>query len=86
LAISAVICTRDRVSMLRTALQSVQAVDYPHLEIIVVDNAGATDATRRYVESLDDPRIRVVDEPRPGLSRARNTGLSAATGEVVAFT
>ncbi|PRC56669.1 glycosyl transferase family 2, partial [Mycobacterium sp. ITM-2017-0098] len=42
LAISAVICTRDRVSMLRTALQSVQAVDYPHLEIIVVDNAGAT--------------------------------------------
>ncbi|PRC62799.1 glycosyl transferase family 2, partial [Mycobacterium sp. ITM-2017-0098] len=25
-------------------------------------------------------------EPRPGLSRARNTGLSAATGEVVAFT
>lgn len=85
-AISVVVCTRDRVSMLATALKSIRAVDYPHLEIVVVDNAGATDATRLYVESLGDPRMRVVDEPRPGLSRARNTGLSAATGEVVAFT
>jgi glycosyltransferase involved in cell wall biosynthesis len=85
-AISVVICTRDRVSMLRTALNSVRAVDYPHFEIVVVDNAGATDATRRYAESLSDPRIRLVDEPRAGLSRARNTGLSAAAGEIVAFT
>ncbi|WP_370329725.1 glycosyltransferase family 2 protein [Mycolicibacterium hippocampi] len=86
LAISVVICTRDRVSMLRTALESVRAVDYPDFEIIVVDNAGATDATRRYIEDLGDPRVRGVDEPRAGLSRARNAGLLAAAGEVVAFT
>ncbi|MGP4058020.1 glycosyltransferase family 2 protein [Mycobacterium sp. 4D054] len=84
--ISIVICTRDRVSMLRTAVESALAVNYPDFEIVVVDNAGATDATRRYVESLADPRVRVVEEPRPGLSRARNTGLLAAGGEVVAYT
>lgn len=85
-AISVVICTRDRVSMLQTALDSVRAVSYRNVEIIVVDNAAGTDATHRYVASLDDPRVRVIDEPRPGLSRARNTGLQAATGDVVAFT
>jgi len=85
-AITVVICTRDRVSMLQTALDSVRAVDYPDVEIIVVDNAAATDATVRYVASLQDPRVRMIEEPRPGLSRARNTGLLAAAGEVVAFT
>ncbi|ANI37924.1 glycosyltransferase family 2 protein [Mycolicibacterium vaccae] len=85
-SISIVICTRDRVSMLRTALESALAVNYPDFEIVVVDNAGATDATLRYVESLADPRVRVVKEPQPGLSRARNAGLLAAAGEVVAFT
>lgn len=86
LAISVVVCTRDRVSMLKTALDSVRAVSYPNVEIIVVDNAGATDATHRYVDGLADSRVRVIDEPRPGLSRARNAGLLAASGEVVAFT
>lgn len=85
-AITVVICTRDRVSMLQAALDSVRAVDYPDVEIIVVDNAAATDATHRYVAALGDPRVRVIDEPRPGLSRARNTGLLAAAGDVVAFT
>jgi GT2 family glycosyltransferase len=89
-AISVVICTRDRVSMLETALDSVRAADYPDVEIIVVDNtpdhAAATDATRRYVDALGDPRVRLVEERRPGLSRARNTGMLAATGDVVAFT
>jgi GT2 family glycosyltransferase len=81
-----VLCTRDRPALLRTALESLLAVDYPELDIIVVDNAPETDATRKYVIGLSDPRVRVINEPRPGLSRARNTGLSAATGDIVAFT
>ncbi|CAN3126950.1 glycosyltransferase family 2 protein [Mycobacterium sp. smrl_JER01] len=85
-AITVVICTRDRVAMLQTALDSVLALEYPNFEVIVVDNAAATDATRRHVEALGDPRVRVIEEPRPGLSRARNAGLLAAAGDVVAFT
>lgn len=84
--ISVVICTRDRIDHLRGALASVLAVDYPDFEVVVVDNASPTDATRSYVAGLSDPRVRVVSEPIAGLSRARNTGLRAARHSIVAFT
>lgn len=85
-SISVVLCTRDRVEMLRDAVTSLRALEYPDFEVVVVDNAARTDATRRYVEALGDAGVRVVDEPRPGLSRARNAGLRAAEGRIVAFT
>lgn len=49
-------------------------------EIIVVDN-GSTDATRARAEEAG---ARVVDEPRRGLSRARQTGFEHSTGELIA--
>ncbi|MEU0496667.1 glycosyltransferase [Mycobacterium sp. NPDC006124] len=84
--ITVVVCTRDRVDMLKVALASILALDYANYAVIVVDNAARTDETRNYVTGLGDPRVRLVVEPRPGLSRARNAGLSAATTEIVAFT
>jgi len=84
--ITVVVCTRDRVEMLKEALASILALDHPDLAVIVVDNAARTAETRDYVEGLDDPRVRLVIEPLPGLSRARNAGLAAATTEIVAFT
>ncbi|WP_256991114.1 glycosyltransferase family 2 protein [Rhodococcus sp. 06-235-1A] len=84
--VTIVICTRDRVEHLRGALASVLAVDYPDVEVVVVDNASTTGDTIAYVESIDDPRVRIVREPAPGLSRARNTGIRAARHDLVAFT
>jgi GT2 family glycosyltransferase len=84
-AVTVIVCTRDRPALLRVALESILAVDYPNFDVIVVDNAATTDATREYVEGLSEPRVRLVSEPRPGLSRARNLGLAEATGEIVAF-
>jgi glycosyltransferase involved in cell wall biosynthesis len=84
--VTVVLCTRDRPALLRTALESVLAMDYPDFDVIVVDNASSTDATRNYVLGLAEPRVRVIDQPRPGLARARNTGLLAATSDIVAFT
>lgn len=84
--VTVVVCTRDRVEMLAEALTSILALDYPDFEVVVVDNASNTDATVRYVETLADPRVRLVSEPLPGLSRARNTGVRAATTEIIAFT
>ncbi len=85
--VTVVICTRDRADQLRGALTSVLALDYPSFDVVVVDNAGATDATRTVVEEeFADPRVRLVSEPVPGLSRARNTGLLTATGDIVAYT
>jgi len=84
--ITVVLCTRDRVDMLKTALASILALDDEHLRVIVVDNAARTGYTRQHVANLDDPRVRLVVEAAPGLARARNAGLRAATTEIVAFT
>lgn len=85
-AISVVICTRERPDQLADALRSVLALDYPDFEVVVVDNAPRTDATARVVEQASDPRVRYVEEPVPGLSAARNTGLRRAGHGLVAYT
>jgi glycosyltransferase involved in cell wall biosynthesis len=51
------------------------------VEVIVVNNAS-TDGTKAVARSF--PGVRVVDEPRKGLSQARQTGFLASTGEVIA--
>jgi GT2 family glycosyltransferase len=86
--VSVVVCTRDRTDSLLVTLGSLAALRYPRFEVLVVDNAPASDATRDAVRAAfgDDPRYRYVREPRPGLSAARNHGLAAAAARIVAFT
>ncbi len=83
---SVVVCTRDRADQLRTCLASILSQAAAGTELVVVDNAPRTDATKRVVTGLADARIRYVHEPRPGLSVARNAGMANATHELVAFT
>ncbi|WP_369279014.1 glycosyltransferase family 2 protein [Streptomyces bobili] len=83
---SVVIATRERADRLAHALDSMLAQDHPDFEIVVVDNAPVTDATRLLVERKYAERVRYVTEPVPGLAVAHNTGLAAARGDVVAFT
>lgn len=85
-SVTVVVCTRDRAEMLEVALRSILACTHPNFDVVVVDNAPSTDATRRYVTDLADPRVRVVTEPAPGLSRARNRGLMSTDSDIVAFT
>jgi len=83
-----VVCTRDRPRHLTECLRGLQAVDYANIEILIVDNAPTSGATRNLVseQAACDQRIRYVLESRPGLSRARNTGLREAAGEIIAYT
>ena len=69
-------------------LRGLAAMQYARFEVVLVDNAPSTDATREAVlrEFGPDPRIRYVRELRPGLSCARNRGLLEATADIVAFT
>ncbi|MFT4029245.1 MAG: glycosyltransferase [Protaetiibacter sp.] len=86
-SISVIVCTRDRPEMLRDALTSIIAVDYPDFTVIVVDNAPSTELTRELIErEFAAKGVRYLREPRAGLATARNTGLLAAPGEIVAFT
>ncbi|MGW0576937.1 glycosyltransferase [Streptomyces sp. NPDC002920] len=86
LSVSVVIATRERADRLAHALDSMLAQDHPDFEIVVVDNAPVTDATRELVERKYAERVRYVTEPVPGLAVAHNTGVAAAHGEVIAFT
>ena len=86
-SITVVVCTRDRASLLRGALRAILRLDYPNFDVIVVDNGASTAETRDMIrDEFTDPRLSLLCESRPGLSRARNAGLSRARGEIVAFT
>jgi GT2 family glycosyltransferase len=84
--ISVVVCTHERADSLRATLTSILRTSPEPLEVLVVDNAPATDRTRAVVAELGDRRLRYVVEPVQGLSRARNRGVAESRGAVVAFT
>lgn len=84
--ISIVLCTYDRPLMLEAALNSILTLEYPFFEVVVVDNNPSSGLTPPVVRGICDRRVRLVEEPRTGLARARNTGALAATSAVVAFT
>jgi GT2 family glycosyltransferase len=81
------ICTRERPASLERALGSLLEQRYPRLELLVVDNAPTTAATREVVARVakENSAIRYEVEPRPGLSWARNRAAEVAGGEVVAW-
>nr|WP_240981987.1 MULTISPECIES: glycosyltransferase family 2 protein [unclassified Streptomyces] len=83
---SVVVATRERPDSLARALDSLLAQDHPDHELIVVDNAPRTSATRDLVREKYPDRVRYVREDRPGLAAAHNAGVAAAGGEVLAFT
>ena len=84
--ISIVVCTRDRVPELESCLRHLDRQDYPVFEVVVVDNAPTSDAIRVLVEARQSRiNYRYAVEPRGGLSWARNAGIAAASGEIVAF-
>ncbi len=79
--ISVVVCTFNGGHTLSACLESLLRLDYPNYEVIVV-NDGSTDNTAKIASSYG---FRVITTENRGLSSARNTGLNAATGEIVAY-
>ena len=86
--VSVVIATRGRPARLTACVDSVLATSYPALEVIVVDNAPPDDSTQRMVAERygTDSRVTYLREERAGASLARNLGVRAARGQIVAFT
>ncbi|MGC5364592.1 glycosyltransferase [Streptomyces sp. DT24] len=82
-----VVATRERPGQLARALDSLLAQDHPDFEIVVVDNAPATTATRDLVAAEYAARgVRHVTEPVPGLAAAHNRGVAVAAAGILAFT
>jgi GT2 family glycosyltransferase len=84
-----VLCTTGtQQDTLARCLQALTRLNTRDFEVIVVDNRPSSPHTRALVEGFLAPcRIRYVPEPRPGLARARNTGVAVAhDATYVAFT
>lgn len=79
--ISVVLCSCNGSHTIRNTLKYLKKLDYPDYEIIVV-NDGSTDDTTVISSEFD---VRLISSENRGLSSARNTGLQAATGEIVAY-
>lgn len=86
--VSIVICSKNRRQALQTyALPSIQTLQYPCFEVIVVDD-GSTDNTRELLQSYTSiiGNLRVVhNQQSRGLCNARNIGISHSRGEFIAF-
>ena len=88
--ISLIIATYNRSAQLIAALESVVEQDLcgSDWECVVVNNRSTDDTAARFAAFAaehTDCRLRIVDEPQPGLSHARNRGIAEARGELLAF-
>lgn len=79
--ISVIVCSYNGASTIRDTLEGLLRLEYPNYEVIIVDD-GSTDATAAIVQQYG---FRLIRTENRGLSNARNTGLQAAHGDIVAY-
>ncbi len=83
--VSVVIPAYNQAQFLGSAIQSVLEQSYQNFEIIVVNDAS-TDDTPQVVAQFKDPRLEYLVHPQNrGLPAARNTGMRASKGEIIAL-
>jgi GT2 family glycosyltransferase len=81
--VSVVICTYNGSRTLDGCLRSLETLNYPDYEVILV-NDGSTDSVPQIAARY--PYIRYHAQPNRGLSVARNVGMELAEGEIIAYT
>ena len=84
-SLTVAVCTRDRPEHLAICLRALRKLSCPPLEILVIDNAPKTQATRELIET-SFPEVTYILEPTPGLDWARNRAIAEAKGDIVAYT
>ena len=83
--VTVAVCTRNRTADLELCLNSLVNLDYPSLDLLVIDNSPTSDATEQLIKTKY-PQVRYIKEPRPGLDWARNRAIVEAKGEIIAYT
>ena len=83
--VSVIIATHNRAALLPRAINSVLDQTYSDFELIIIDDCSQ-DNTWDAMEAFADPRISAVrHKTNRGAASARNTGISQARGEYIAF-
>src|SRR5258705_4628428 len=81
--VSVVVCAYNAEPTMEACLESLRNLRYPAFEVVVVDD-GSKDRTGTIADSFEG--IHVIHQENKGLSAARNVGIEASLGEIVAFT
>jgi GT2 family glycosyltransferase len=82
LQVSVVVVSRGRPAALRRCLMALRLQDHPAFEVVVVADAPGRAAV---TDAGFEGQVRLVGYEEPNVSRARNIGIAAAAGEIVAF-
>ncbi|MFF0943344.1 bifunctional polysaccharide deacetylase/glycosyltransferase family 2 protein [Kocuria sp. CPCC 205300] len=82
--VSVILPVFNEAPVVARTLAALRASDYPHLEVIAVDD-GSTDDTLAIMEDIAAtwPALKVITQPNAGKSVASNHAIMAATGEIV---
>jgi len=81
--VSVIVCTYNRAKYLEKCLESLHQQTYKNFEIIIV-NGPSTDETFQVIEKF--PHLKIINQEQlNGLSNARNLGITAAKGEIIAY-
>ena len=84
-SVSIIMPTFNRMEFLPAAVESVLAQSFAYWELLIADD-GSDDETRAYLQSLNDPRIKLLFQPHTGRPAViSNLALRAARGRYVAF-
>ena len=81
--VSVVLSVRNGAGDLPRAVASILQQTFTEFELIAIDN-GSTDGTGEILDSLSDPRVRVVHQKNMGLAGALNRGIGLARGQYIA--
>lgn len=83
-SVSAIVPTYNRVHTIERAILSIINQSHPVQEIIVIDD-GSIDSTRERITAINHPSILYHYQENRGVSHARNTGISIASSQWLAF-
>jgi O-antigen biosynthesis protein len=80
--ISVVVCAYNAEPTMRECLESLTKLSYPSYEAVIVDD-GSNDHTGAIADEY--PQFKTIHQSNCGLSAARNVGMAAATGDIIAY-
>jgi len=82
---SVVVCTVDRTAGALAAIRSIVR-DNPSAEVVVVDQGRTSELTTLMAREPNLAAVRLVQASPRGLAAARNVGVTASRGAIIAFT
>lgn len=82
--VSVIIPAYNAMVFLPETINRLRQQTFTDFEAIVV-NDGSSDDTEQWVLQITDPRVKLISQTNRGLAAARNTGITHAKGEYLAF-